>query len=666
MAITKEDFANAKIDESFGISDDVLVKYVQNNVYGSRWYLYWKDDPVKIKKTFDIVRQHGMSAALLVVKERAEGVGYTNNDIDGFGNHFDKPDPDPFVDLANYADATVKAANSTAYTPAFVDAGWPVNCVPQSVINNALADFKNTPTGTIKRAYVPMTAAAAWSYYYPKALKASVNGRQDYGNPIQQCTDYLNEMGAKITGSGGSGSGGSAPESKPPEVKPNTPNQNVPLQGSGGKEVSTEDIKKAIQKALDSVIALMNQRYYLRNSTIIGSKTGLLFTRYNDFLRIADGRLRESFNSIFDLLNKTIGEEVKESGEQAAANPQSDNQTVQTLLVRAQKFLKSEEVVYDESKDGNPEHGATDNGRFISWCVETIHPSLKGKNHKGIYETFKAAGYIRHEGTWDQIKKNLQKGDIVLCADNLSSDTGGKEYMIYEGDDKCIEAYPYENGQRTSAQGAPVARGIAEFKFSDRAALGCAETAILRIYQPREVEKPTPPPESGGSQPAGDVQAALKSIRDRIGKRIGSGQCYAVAAEFSGLLGGPGLGAGTKYGISGLIGNPGPAGLIGSAYAWNRYGWKVIMNPQPSQVPSGCIINFNIGGTVSESFGPNTSAFFSWTTDPTYGHTAVVESVSGNSAVILEQWGGNREYVMHNTLNLAGCTISSICIPPTK
>lgn len=142
MAITKEDFANAKISESFGISDDVLVKYVQNNVYGSRWWHYWKDDEAKIRKTFDIARQNGMSAALLVVKEKVEGVGYTNHDIDGWGNHYDKPDPNPLVDLANYAQATVKTANSTAYNPAWVDAGNPVNCVPTGVIQSGNADFK--------------------------------------------------------------------------------------------------------------------------------------------------------------------------------------------------------------------------------------------------------------------------------------------------------------------------------------------------------------------------------------------------------------------------------------------------------------------------------------------------------------------------------------------
>ena len=70
---------------------------------GSRWWRYWKDDEAKIRETLNIARQNGMSAALLVVKEKVEGVGFTNGDIDGWGNHFDKPNSNPLTDLANYA-----------------------------------------------------------------------------------------------------------------------------------------------------------------------------------------------------------------------------------------------------------------------------------------------------------------------------------------------------------------------------------------------------------------------------------------------------------------------------------------------------------------------------------------------------------------------------------
>lgn len=668
MAITKEDFANAKISESFGISDDVLVKYVQNNVYGSRWWHYWKDDEAKIRETFNIARQNGMSAALLVVKEKVEGVGYTNHDIDGWGNHYDKPDPNPLVDLAEYAKVTVKTSNSTAYNPAWVDAGNPVNCVPMGVIQSGNADFKNTPVGTIKRAYVPMTAATTWAYYYPQALNASVNGIRNYGNPIQQCTDYLNEMGAKITGSGGSGSGGTTPSPEKPDVKPNVPDQNTPLEGSGTSSIDPSSILEAIQKAIDQIMGLLDQRYFKSNLEIRGSKTGLMFTQVNNDFVFTGDWFKEQVKKATDALNDTVKNELEESGKVQDELPNGVNQTVEILLTRALKYVDSD-VKYDESKDGNPEKGATDNARFMSWCVQTIHPSLKGSSHKDFFNKFNAAGYVRHRGIWSDIAKNLQIGDIVCCADTLTSDTGGKEYFIALGDDKCVEAYPWENGQRTSKNGQPVGKGIAKFKLSERAALGCADIAIIRPYSPKEVENPTPTP-TDPKPPSASIKQALAHIKSFMGNTIGSGQCYALCAEYAGFLGGPGLGAGTKYGITGLTGQGSTAAAadIGICYNWSAYGWTMIQNPSLSQIVPGCILNIRRSANVTESMGVGTSAWFNWSADPTYGHTLVVEKVNGDSLTVLEQWGGSRQYTMNNMMAYSGSGasgISSICIPPS-
>jgi hypothetical protein len=666
MAITKEQFANAKIDESFGISDDVLVKYVQTSVSGSRWWRYWKDDAAKIKQTFDIARQNGMSAALLVVKEKVEGVGFTNGDMDGWGNHFDHPNADPMVDLANYAQATVTVANSTAYNPSWVDMGNPVNCVPNGVIAEGNADFASTPTGTIKRAYVPMTAATTWAYYYPQALNASVNGVQTYGNPIQQCTDYLNEMGAKITGSGGAGDGGTAPEGGGNDVKPGEPNQNKPLEGSGTSSFDPTSIIEAIQKAIKQILDLLTQNYSQEKLSIYGSKTGLMFTQVNKNYVFAYDFFNDNVKSISDTLSDVVGDELQNSGAIQDELPNGVNQTVEILLTRALKYVDSE-VLYDEAKDGNPENGATDNARFMSWCVQTIHPSLKGASHKDFFNRFNAAGYVRHRGLWADISKHIQIGDIICCADNLTIDTGGKEYFIALGDDECIEAYPWENGERSSKGGKPVAKGVAKFKLSERTALGCADIAIIRVYTPKEVENDTP---STPNPPSGSVNSALAHIASFMGRTIGSGQCYALCAEFAGVLGGPGLGAGTKYSISGLSGqgSTSAAADIGICYKWSAYGWTMIQNPSLSQIVPGCILNINRSVNVTESMGEGTSAWFNWTSDPTYGHTVVVEKVSGDNLTVLEQWGGSRQYTMRNMMKYSGTGasgISSICIPPS-
>ena len=627
MAISKQDFANAKIYESFGISDDVLTKYIQNNHPGSRWWRYFKDDATKIKQTFDICRAAGMSPAFLVVKEKAEGVGFTNGDIDGWGNHFDKPNPDPMVDLKQYCEWTVQTSNNTASTPAWIDAGNPVNCVPENVKAEGNADFANTPAGTIKRAYVPMTAAATWAYYYPKALNGYVNGVQDYGNPIQQCTDYLNSMGARITGSS-TGDGGKEPAPDNPDVKPNVPDQNTPLDGgnSGVKEPDYNSILQAIQDAINQIIDLLTQSYYLRNTGVYGSKVGIIFERLQDTLKFTPGNFQEKIKSTLDTLQDTIADEIKGSGEKQDDLPNGINQTIETLLLRALKYVNDESVLYDESGDGNPEKGKTDNGRFMSWCVQTIHPSLKGCNHKDFFIRFNAAGYVRHRGLWKDIAKHLQIGDIVCCADNLESSSGGKEYFIALGDDKCVEAYPWENGIRSSKSGT-CGQGVAEFQLSKRQALGCADVAIVRVYSPKTVETDTPEKDNPPA-PSSTVANALAHIKSLLGQTIGSGQCYALSAEYAGFLGGPGLGASTKYGLSGLSGkgSTSAAADIGICYLWERYGWTVIANPSLSQIVPGCILNFNRGANVKESMGAGTSAWFNWTTDYNYGHTLVVES----------------------------------------
>lgn len=665
MAITKQDFANAKISESFGLSMDTLYHYIANNMPGSRFWYKFKDNKEQCFAVLNAAKSAGMSPALFVVKEKAEGYNATMS----WGNHYLESNESEVNKAIAYAKHTVETSKSTAYNPAWYDAAYPVHCVPENVQKEGNADFANTPIGTIKRAYVPMTAAATWAYYYPPALKASVNGVQNYGNPIQQCTDYLNEMGARITGSS-TGDGGTKPKPEKPDVKPNVPDQNIPLEG-GNSEVNEPDyeaILKAIQDAINQIIDLLTQSYYLRNTGVYGSKIGIIFERLQDTLKFTPGHFQEKIKSALDTLQDTIADEIKESGKQQDDLPNGINQTIEALLVRALKYVKDESVKYDESGDGNPEHGKTDNGRFMSWCVQTIHPSLKGCNHKDFFMRFKAAGYVRYRGLWKDIAKHLQIGDIVCCADNLESSKGGKEYFIALGDDKCVEAYPYETGNRSSKNGAKTGMGVAKFKLSERQALGCADVAIVRVYSPKPVEPDTPKPDNP-PKPSNSVEKALAHIKSLMGRTIGSGQCYALSAEYAGFLGGPGLGASTKYGLSGLSGkgSTSAASDIGICYLWERYGWKVIANPSLSQIVPGCILNFNRGVNVRESMGGGTSAWFNWTTDYNYGHTLVVESVNGDSITVLEQWGGTRQYCMENTMAYSGTGaggISTICIPP--
>ena len=152
-------------------------------------------------------------------------------------------------------------------------------------------------------------------------------------------------------------------------------------------------------------------------------------------------------------------------------------------------------------------------------------------------------------------------------------------------------------------------------------------------------------------------EAGLKHLESLMNTRVGNGQCYALSAEYSGFLGGCGMGSGTKYSFSHVIGDTTAASNIGSGYDWGAVGWKVVFNPSLDQLVVGAIINWTQGASVG---GPN-----AWTTDPTYGHTGVIRGIEGNAILTYEQ---NTEYgqvvakCVRGFIN-AG-SIASICIPP--
>lgn len=160
-------------------------------------------------------------------------------------------------------------------------------------------------------------------------------------------------------------------------------------------------------------------------------------------------------------------------------------------------------------------------------------------------------------------------------------------------------------------------------------------------------EKPKPPVGPKGEK-------GLKHLESLLGQWVGNGQCYGLSAEYSGFMDGAGMGAGTKYGFSHVIGNTMNASDIGSAYDWGKLGWKVIKNPRYNQLVVGSIINWSNNGKVAD-----------WYADPQYGHTGVIRGLSGNKIQTYEQ---NTEYGMI----VAKCdrgyygesSIASIVIPP--
>lgn len=149
-------------------------------------------------------------------------------------------------------------------------------------------------------------------------------------------------------------------------------------------------------------------------------------------------------------------------------------------------------------------------------------------------------------------------------------------------------------------------------------------------------------------------KAGIEHLETLMGKWLGNGQCYAVPAEYSGFMGGCGLGAGTIYGLSHVIGDTSSAADIGEAYDWNAVGWKVISNPTYKDLVVGAIVNIRRSGQWGTG----------WTVDPAYGHTGVIYGLENGRIQTIEQNAEQGQIVAkYDRLYFDG-SIQSIVIPP--
>ena len=149
-------------------------------------------------------------------------------------------------------------------------------------------------------------------------------------------------------------------------------------------------------------------------------------------------------------------------------------------------------------------------------------------------------------------------------------------------------------------------------------------------------------------------KAGIEHLETLMGKWLGNGQCYAVPAEYSGFMGGCGLGAGTIYGFSHVIGDTSSAADIGESYDWNAVGWRVIQNPTYQDLVVGAIVNIKRGGQWGTG----------WTVDPTYGHTGVIYGLNNGRIQTIEQNAEQGQIVAKYDRLYFANSIQSIVIPP--
>lgn len=152
-------------------------------------------------------------------------------------------------------------------------------------------------------------------------------------------------------------------------------------------------------------------------------------------------------------------------------------------------------------------------------------------------------------------------------------------------------------------------------------------------------------------------EKGLNQLKTKLNQGIGNYQCYAVAAEFSGTMRGPDLGAGTYYDQLDPVDDEliYSASDIGIAYKWHEFGWTVIMNPQYDDLKEGSILCYERNVKISDVF----------TTHEEYGHCGVIIGLENGMIQTYEQKGELGEFVAEYDRKYLGCeTISSVIIPP--
>lgn len=233
------------LNHDFGISLDKLASKAKG--YG-RFRAWLGGDESAIKTLLGKIEGWGVSTALFVAYEMNEGY----NASWGWLNHT-YPQGGATADAQSVCSWLVTQSKNMNGTPAWDDpGGGTIGVVPQDVITAGNADYKSLPSGSIGRVYIAGTAAATWAVYYPQALKASVNGVQNYGDPFAGVISVIKSLGGSFSGSSGetpkpgdnSNPGSGTGSTEKPKPKPDASGGLRPVALTGAVPIKLENDTK--------------------------------------------------------------------------------------------------------------------------------------------------------------------------------------------------------------------------------------------------------------------------------------------------------------------------------------------------------------------------------------------------------------------------------------
>lgn len=152
-------------------------------------------------------------------------------------------------------------------------------------------------------------------------------------------------------------------------------------------------------------------------------------------------------------------------------------------------------------------------------------------------------------------------------------------------------------------RGGYAAAGITEGSPYYQGAMSIIKSYNLTEYDAFAIKHWNSLPTKKTSLIAGKSKGNAKVLDRIIGRSVNNGECYGGTAWYVSQLGGPQLmGSGHMFAM-----------LIGEDYDWTAYGWQVIMNPKPSDLQAGDVVNWQSGGALSPGI---------------YGHTGIITDVS--------------------------------------
>ncbi|HEX5395328.1 MAG TPA: hypothetical protein VFW52_03205, partial [Candidatus Saccharimonadales bacterium] len=187
-------FATTPISSTWNISDSTVEKWFLSQTNATPVILRYGLNAGNIGAITSAVKAAGVSPVFFYAYTVSEG-GASNGRNLGFINHTDRSGLSAVAAATADAQYLADASKIMTSKPSWIDAGNPVDFVPQEVKDAGDADFQKMPSGSIGRAYIPATAAAAWEVYYPDGLKKEYNQVQDYGSPLQNVMQDIKSMG---------------------------------------------------------------------------------------------------------------------------------------------------------------------------------------------------------------------------------------------------------------------------------------------------------------------------------------------------------------------------------------------------------------------------------------------------------------------------------------